>query len=86
MKQHPEAANAIEQWWRTVRRADWASLVDCRRIYQTADQVGRILIFNILGNNYRLITVVNWRGRRIYVKALLTHDEYMRNLWHKWMF
>ena len=46
--------------------------------------VGRCLIFNILGNNYRLITVVSWRNQRIYIKAFLTHREYERNIWHKW--
>ncbi len=51
-----------------------------------ADQVGRSLIFDILGNNYRLITVVSWRNQRICVKALLTHREYERNTWHKWAF
>ncbi|MEZ5352991.1 MAG: type II toxin-antitoxin system HigB family toxin [Bryobacteraceae bacterium] len=86
MKEHPEAARAIEQWWRTARRAGWSSLADCSEIYKSADLVGRVLVFAILGNHYRLITVVSWRGQRIYVKALLTHAEYMRNLWHKWAF
>lgn len=86
MEDHPEAAHGIEQWWRTARRVNWSSLNDCRRIYQSADQVERVLIFNIMGNNYRLITVVSWRGQRIYVKALLSHAEYSRNQWHKWAF
>ncbi|MFN7925553.1 MAG: type II toxin-antitoxin system HigB family toxin [Bryobacteraceae bacterium] len=86
MRDHPETATALEQWWRTVRRAEWSSLTDCRGIYRTADQVGRVLIFDILGNNYRLITVVSWRSQRIYVKALLTHNEYERNLWYKWAY
>ncbi len=50
------------------------------------DQVGRCLIFDILGNRYRLITVISWRNQRIYIKALLTHREYERNTWHKWAF
>jgi mRNA interferase HigB len=86
MEDHPEAAHAIEQWWHTARRANWSSLNDCRRIYQSADLIGRVLIFNIMGNNYRLITAVSWRGQRIYVKALLSHAEHSRNQWHKWAF
>ncbi|MBN8730890.1 MAG: type II toxin-antitoxin system HigB family toxin [Acidobacteria bacterium] len=86
MMDHPEAARAIEQWWRVARRAEWRSLADCREIYPTADQAGRVLIFNIQGNRYRLMTVVSWAGQRIYVKALLTHSEYARNLWHKWAY
>ena len=36
--------------------------------------------------DYRLIAVVSWRNRRVYVKALLSHREYERNTWHKWAF
>lgn len=41
---------------------------------------------HVMGGNYRLIVVVAWPGRRCYLKALLTHREYERNLWHKWAF
>ena len=86
MAAHPDAAEAIADWWRKTKRGEWASLLDCRQTFRSADQVGRVLIFDILGNRYRLITVVSWRSRRIYVKALLTHREYERKLWHKWAF
>jgi hypothetical protein len=40
--------------------------------------VGMVLIFDILHNDFRLITVASWRSKRVYVKALLTHAEYDR--------
>ena len=84
--EHPGAVPALDDWWRKTRRAKWASLQDCRKTFRTADQVGRVLIFDLAGNRYRLITVVSWRNQRVFVKALLTHTEYERNLWHKWAF
>jgi mRNA interferase HigB len=86
MKDHPEVATALEAWWRVTRAARWQQMSDCRRSFTTADQVGRCLIFDLMGNRYRLITVVSWRNQRIYVKALLTHREYERNTWHKWAY
>ena len=86
MRDHPETAAALDAWWKVVRAARWQHFDECRRSLTTADQVGRSLIFDILGNNYRLITVVSWRNQRIYVKALLTRREYERNTWHKWAF
>lgn len=86
MSAHPETAAALDAWWKSTKAADWTHLHECRKSFATVDQVGRCLIFNILGNNYRLIAVVSWRNRRVYVKALLSHREYERNTWHKWAF
>lgn len=81
--EHPDAARALDDWWRKTKRAKWSSLQDCRQTFPSADQVGRVLIFEICGNRYRLITVVSWRNQRVFVKELLTHSEYERNLWQK---
>jgi mRNA interferase HigB len=86
MEAHPESAAALDAWWRVAKAARWNHIEECRRSLATADRVGRCLVFDILGNRYRLITVVSWRNQRIYIKALLTHREYERNTWHKWAF
>jgi mRNA interferase HigB len=86
MKQHAETTTALESWWKVSKAARWKHLEQCRATFSAADQVGRCLIFNLMGNNYRLITVVSWRNQRIYIKALLTHREYERNTWRKWAF
>lgn len=62
----------------------WIDLAEVRRVYPSADQVGAALIFDVLGGNYRLITVPVCRKQRIYIKALLTHREYDRRKWLKW--
>lgn len=86
MKEHPDAATALDAWWKVVKAGQWSHIEECRRSLMTADQVGRCVIFDIMGNRYRLITVVSWRSQRIYVKDLFTHREYERNTWHKWAF
>ncbi|MFN0105933.1 MAG: type II toxin-antitoxin system HigB family toxin [Bryobacteraceae bacterium] len=86
MKAHSDAEAALDAWWRATKAARWDRIGECRQSFAGADQVGRCLIFDILGNKYRLITVVSWRNQRIYVKAFLTHREYERNTWHKWAF
>lgn len=81
---HAEATGALVAWYQTARKALWQGLYEVRREFPSADQVGNVLIFNIRGNRYRLITRVNYAGRRLYVKALLTHAEYDRKEWMKW--
>ena len=81
---HPEARSALVRWYGTVRKARWGSLGVVRATFSSADQVGHVLIFNVMGDNYRLITTVDYQSQRIYVKHLLTHREYERKEWMKW--
>lgn len=72
-------------WFRAARTASWQSLQDVRMSFPDADQVGAVLIFNIRGNRYRLIVTHTFPKNKLYVKALLTHKEYDRKEWTKWV-
>jgi mRNA interferase HigB len=43
--------------------------------------VGRLTVFNIAGNKYRLIARVEYELQRVYVRKVLTHDEYNKDKW-----
>jgi mRNA interferase HigB len=47
--------------------------------------VGPLAIFNIRGNNYRLIVRAVFARQKIYIKEFLTHAEYDKELWKKWL-
>jgi mRNA interferase HigB len=83
-KKHPEAIPMLFLWYKVAKKANWRGLHEVRRDYPSADQVGDVLIFDILGNNFRLMTRVNYTVQRIYVKALMNHREYDRKEWMKW--
>ncbi len=83
-KRHPETLDALTVWYRTVHRVSWRGLHEVRRDFASVDQVGDVLIFNVLGSRYRLIARVSYPAQRLYVKALLTHNEYDRKEWLKW--
>lgn len=75
-------------WYKVVRAADWSSLADVRTSFPSADRVGMVLVFDVLHNQVRLITVAAWRSKRIFcrsasdaIKALLTHSQYDRKEW-----
>jgi mRNA interferase HigB len=84
IRKHPQAGEELLAWYKTAHRAHWRNLMDVRRDFPSADHVGHVLVFNILHNALRLITVEGFRGQRVYVKALLTHNEYDRKEWKKW--
>jgi mRNA interferase HigB len=80
----PETTEECLIWFRVARKAEWKEWSDIRRDFPSADQVGSVVIFNIRHNRYRLITRVDYLTKRVFVKALLTHKEYMRKEWMKW--
>ena len=75
---HPDSMGPVERWLMVITAAECGSLMDLRKFYPSADQVGKTLIFNVGGNNYRLLCCVNWEPRRLFFRALLTHAEYDR--------
>jgi mRNA interferase HigB len=81
---HPETTQVLTDFHRRARKATWHGLHEVRQDFPSADQVGSVVIFNILGGNYRLITAVNYSRQTMFVKALLTHREYDRKEWMKW--
>ena len=64
-----------------VKRNNFSSLPALKLMFPTADQVGKLTVFNVGGNKVRLITAIHYNRKRIYIRAVLTHDEYDRGKW-----
>jgi mRNA interferase HigB len=82
---YPDVKSALQVWFDTAKAGEWTCLEDVRKSYPATDMVGDLAIFNIRGNNYRLIVRMVWKYKRIYVKEFLTHAEYDRGRWKKWL-
>jgi mRNA interferase HigB len=85
-RKYPKAASYLETWRKTVKEAEWRNLVDMRRSYPATDPVkvesGRqVLIFNVCGNDYRLIAAVHFNRQIVYTLRFLTHAEYSKDRW-----
>ena len=78
---HRDIEAALDVWFRIAKRSLWHGLEDVRKTFASADAVQRWTVFNIRGNNYRLITEINYRYRRVYIRHVLTHAEYDRGKW-----
>ena len=70
-------------WRRITRRAKWNSLAEVRMDFAHADVVGRRTVFNIHGNDYRLIARVNYKTKRVFILHVLTHAEYNKGDWKR---
>lgn len=80
-KQHADADTELRTWFAISGRAEWKDLADVRGNFTDADQVGRVLVFNVRHNTYRLIMKVDYRSELLMVKQFLTHKEYGRGKW-----
>lgn len=79
----PDAEEALRAWNRLVKRASWEKFADVRRLYASADQVGRCVVFNIRGNRYRLVAVIHYNRGIVYVRHVLTHRQYDQGDWER---
>lgn len=80
---HSELGTPLDAWYRIAKKAVWKSLVEMRRQLPTADAAGKFTIFNIKGNNYRLVTEVNYRTGRIFIRHVMTPAEYSKGGWNR---
>ena len=80
-KKYPDALAPLMNWYRITRRAKWRNLADVRVDFAHADVVGRRTVFNIHGNDYRLIARVNYRTRKVFILYILTHADYIKGVW-----
>ncbi len=71
----------VEDWYATVKKAEWTILEDVRLIYRNAEAVGNFTVFNIKGNAYRLIVGIDYENQVIYYKYFITHAQYDKDKW-----
>ena len=67
---------ALESWFHEARHAKWRSWADVRRQYATASHVGDRIVFNIKGNDYRLVIAVDFQRQGVWIKWIGTHAQY----------
>ena len=82
-EKHRDALVPLLNWYHITRRADWGSLVDVRKDFAHADVLGRRTVFNIHGNDYRLVARVNYKTKRVFILQILTHVEYSKGDWKR---
>lgn len=76
---HPQSKTALQDWVRKVRKAEWTCLADIKETFNSVDYVGnQRYVFNIKGNDYRLVVVIQFRPKFIYIRFVGTHKEYDR--------
>ncbi len=76
---HAETRQPLSEWYVKTCEAHWKSLQDMRKDFNSVDYVGnQRYVFNIKGNNYRLVVAVKFTPELVYIRFVGTHDEYSK--------
>jgi mRNA interferase HigB len=74
---HPDARQSLQSWYEDVRHAAWNSPADIKAVYRNASITGNNrVVFNIKGNDYRLIVAVNYHFGIVYIRFVGSHAQY----------
>lgn len=83
VQRYPESESPLHAWYKIAKKASWKNIVEVRNDYPHADIVGRYVVFNVAGNNYRLIAEIHFESQLLLIRHILTHREYDKDKWKK---
>lgn len=80
-EQYPDSQTALIRWFKILQKTDFTNFADLRATFPSADLVSDLVVFNIGGNKYRLIASIHFNRNKIYIRHVLTHQEYDKGDW-----
>ncbi len=76
-KKHPQAEVPLRSWYAEASRAEWKSPAAIKAVHRNASFLANNrVVFNIKGNDYRLVVAVHYNTRIMFIRFVGTHAEY----------
>ena len=82
-QKHLDARSSLAHWYTIMRKRRFSNFAQLRETFPQADQVARFTVFNIGGNKVRLIAAMHYNRGKIYIRHVLTHQEYDAGKWRQ---
>ena len=77
IKKHSNSDVALRDWYSKTKRSEWDNLNDIKQSFNSVDYVGNNrYVFNIKGNDYRLVAIIIFASKKVYIRFIGTHAEY----------
>jgi mRNA interferase HigB len=74
---YKDSEQSLRAWFFEIKKENWKSPNDIKRKYKNASIVGnRRVVFNIKGNKYRLIVLVRYKFKIVFIRFIGTHEQY----------
>mgnify|MGYP001017789100 FL=1 len=78
---HPQAEAPLQGWRRVIEKNRFAHWAELKAAFNAVDKVSELAVFDIGGNKYRLIAYIRFEAQVLYIKAVLTHQDYDKGAW-----
>lgn len=73
----------MKGWLKAASKAAWKNFTDVKATFNSADPVGSKTVFDVGGNKFRIVDVIDYEGQKIFIRAVLDHAEYDKGNWKK---
>ncbi|MHB1179026.1 MAG: type II toxin-antitoxin system HigB family toxin [Daejeonella sp.] len=74
---HPAAARQLNNWYDIAKSSNWSKLADIKKVFNSVDYVGNDrYVFNIKGNDFRIVAMIFFDRRTVFIRFVGTHSEY----------
>jgi mRNA interferase HigB len=77
-RRYSNSRKPLDNWVDIIRSSTWDSLVDLKATFPSADYVAPYIVFNVEGNNFRLVAIAVFSQGELTVVRIMTHSEYDR--------
>ena len=68
---------AMQDWYKKAKKSDWDNFSDLKNTFNSTDSVGNNrYVFNVKGNHYRIIAIIRFDMRRIFIRWVGNHSNY----------
>ncbi|WP_413899808.1 type II toxin-antitoxin system HigB family toxin [Rhodoferax sp.] len=78
---HPRADQPLQDFRHLMEQGTYTSFAQLKAAFASVDKVGERYVFNVGGNKYRLIAAIAFQAGLVWVKAVLTHEQYDKGAW-----
>ena len=74
---HKDSEIPLRSWYHTARKAKWLNFNELKQQFINASLVGNDrVVFNIKGNDYRLVVRIHFASGKMFIRFIGTHREY----------
>jgi len=75
-RDYPQSRKPLDLWVKTIESGYWKHFTQLKETFGSVDYVSGFVVFDIKGNDYRLITIVVFQEQQVFIKHVFTHHEY----------
>ena len=77
IENHKDSRVALQDWYHKTSKEKWNSISDIKNTFNHTDYVGNSrFVFNIKGNQYRMVAIIIFASQKVYIQFIGTHSEY----------